>query len=143
MLRKHPKWSDVVKYFLSTKSLCRLCLRVILCCQGVKGKKAHPLNFPLLLSCLNCTEHRLNHIEHRLIVVDSSRREYAPTFALRSYFYLLPSVSAARAAEMFLSLFGQGNDKPQVSGSVRPCRHSCRAGYTFGRPPECKLVRWE
>ncbi|CAM9197392.1 unnamed protein product [Hapterophycus canaliculatus] len=45
--------------------------------------------------------------------------EYAPTFALRSYFYLLPSLSAARAAEMFLSLFGQGNDKPQIWLGVR------------------------
>lgn len=44
----------------------------------------------------------------------SSRREYAPQFALRSYFYLLPSVTAARASEAFLSVFGQGNDKPQV-----------------------------
>lgn len=42
-------------------------------------------------------------------------REYAPKFALRSYFFLLPSVGAARASETFLSLFGQGNDKPQVS----------------------------
>lgn len=45
----------------------------------------------------------------------SCGREYAPKFALRSYFYLLPSVGAARASETFLSLFGQGNDKPQVS----------------------------
>ncbi|CAM9757027.1 unnamed protein product [Pylaiella littoralis] len=44
---------------------------------------------------------------------------YAPKFALRSYFYLLPSVSAARASETFLSLFGQGNDKPQIWLGVR------------------------
>ncbi|CAB1106652.1 GT22 [Ectocarpus sp. CCAP 1310/34] len=45
--------------------------------------------------------------------------EYAPQFALRSYFYLLPSVTAARASEIFLSLFGQGNDKPQIWLGVR------------------------
>eukprot|EP00903_Cladosiphon_okamuranus_P015722 g14512.t1 len=45
--------------------------------------------------------------------------EYAPKFALRSYFYLLPSVGAARASETFLSLFGQGNDKPQIWLGVR------------------------
>eukprot|EP00752_Nemacystus_decipiens_P010009 g8924.t1 len=45
--------------------------------------------------------------------------EYAPKFALRSYFYLLPSVGAARASETFLSLFGQGHDKPQIWLGVR------------------------
>lgn len=55
------------------------------------------------------------------VLIISSDREYAPKFALRSYFYLLPSVSAARASEMFLSLFGQGNDKPQVSLPSQAC----------------------
>ena len=45
-------------------------------------------------------------------------REYAPKFALRSYFYLLPSVGAARASEAFLALFGLGNDKPQASAQI-------------------------
>ena len=44
----------------------------------------------------------------------ASTREYAPKYALRSYFYLLPSVGAAKASQAFLSLFGQGADKPQV-----------------------------
>lgn len=48
-------------------------------------------------------------------------REYAPKYALRSYFYLLPSVGAARASEAFLSLFGLGNDKPQVSRIPTGC----------------------
>lgn len=58
---------------------------------------------------------------HRIVVLNcwlsrlSCGREYAPKFALRSYFYLLPSVGAARVSETFLSLFGQGNDKPQAS----------------------------
>ncbi|CAM9863175.1 unnamed protein product, partial [Laminaria digitata] len=45
--------------------------------------------------------------------------EYAPKYALRSYFYLLPSVGAARASQGFLSLFGQGADKPQIWLGVR------------------------
>lgn len=50
-----------------------------------------------------------------LIFVVWFYREYAPKFALRSYFFLLPSVGAAKASEAFLSLFGLQNDKPQVS----------------------------
>lgn len=41
-------------------------------------------------------------------------REYAPRYALRSYFYLLPSFGAATLSRSFLSLFGYENDKPQV-----------------------------
>ncbi|CAM9298328.1 unnamed protein product, partial [Ascophyllum nodosum] len=44
---------------------------------------------------------------------------YAPQFALRSYFYLTPSLWAAQWSEDFLSLFGQGGDKPQVWIGVR------------------------
>lgn len=50
---------------------------------------------------------------------DVLSREYAPQYALRSYFYLTPSLWAAKWSEDFLALFGQGGDKPQVFPSVR------------------------
>ncbi|CAM9447619.1 unnamed protein product [Chrysoparadoxa australica] len=41
--------------------------------------------------------------------------EYAPTHALRSYAYLLPSVAVAKGSSLFLALTGfQSLDKPQV-----------------------------
>lgn len=51
-------------------------------------------------------------------VVFVLRREYAPKYALRSYFYLLPSMSAARASQTLLSFFGFEDDKPQVGSTV-------------------------
>lgn len=46
------------------------------------------------------------------------RREYAPQYSLRSYFYLLPSICAANVSRALLGVIGHHNDKLQAGDTM-------------------------